>query len=590
MGFGVVSLLNGVFRRMFTSAGLRPASATVDADDTTIHFWAHPSLLQPSSEPPQQRRPVVVLIHGFGPDPTWQWAAQAGPLSRHFDLVVPTLLFFGASATRAPARSDAFQAAALAALLTDGAHLPGLGAGRTVHVVGTSYGGLVAYHLARELHQRGGGVVTTKVALCDSDACKGAEDDRALAARTGVAEVTQLLVPADTRALRRLMAVCAHRPVKYIPECLLRDMLQKYFADKREDKIALIKGITTGEGFQLTPLPQEVLIIWGEFDQIFPVEKAHKMKDQRDRQTKLALAMGFGVVSLLDAVFRRSFTSAGLRPGSAAVDADTTIHFWAHRSLLHSSTATTEHQQQKRPVVVLIHGFGPGPTWQWAAQVGPLSRHFDLVVPTLLFFGASRTSAPARSEATQAAAVAALLTGGGRHHLPGLGPGRPVHVVGASYGGVVAYHLARALLQHQRGGGAVALVGKVVLCDSDMTKGPEDDRALAARGGMQEVTELMVPADTKTMRRVTALSFHRPPKYMPECIARDLLRVRTFSPYIHIYACTKLGEKATVKVIPNSGHLPSQEEPKLFNRVLLEFLLQPSNSNGSATVATAAKY
>ena len=65
-----------------------------------------------------------------------------------------------------------------------------------------------------------------------------------------------------------------------------------------------------------------------------------------------------------------------------------------------------------------------------------------------------------------------------------------------------------------------------MVCNSDLTKGPEDDRALAARGGVEEVTELMVPADTKMMRRLTALSFHRPHKYMPECIARDLLRVR----------------------------------------------------------------
>ncbi|KAL6627355.1 hypothetical protein ACP70R_031081 [Stipagrostis hirtigluma subsp. patula] len=286
MGFGVVSLLNAVFRRMFTSAGLRPGSAVVDADDTTIHFWAHPSLLQPPSSASaataseQQPRPVVVLIHGFGPDPTWQWAAQVGPLSRHFDLVVPTLLFFGASATRAPARSDAFQAAALAALLAGGGHLPGLAASRTVHVVGTSYGGLVAYHLARELHHRGGGAAVGKVALCDSDLCKGAEDDRALAAKGGVAEVTELMAPADTAALRRLMAICAHRPPKYIPECLLRDMLRKYFAHQREEKIALIKGIATGQGFQLVPLPQEVLIIWGEFDQIFPVEKANKLKEK----------------------------------------------------------------------------------------------------------------------------------------------------------------------------------------------------------------------------------------------------------------------------------------------------------------------
>lgn len=281
MGFGVVSLLNAVFRRMFTSAGLRPGSAAVDAD-TTIHFWACPSLLPSSSSSEEkERRPVVVLIHGFGPDPTWQWAAQVGPLSRHFDLVVPTLLFFGASATRAPARSDAFQAAALAALLTGGGHLPGIGR-RTVHVVGTSYGGLVAYHLARALHlHRGDGAIELgKVVLCDSDATKGAEDDRALAAKGGVTEVTELMAPADTKALRRLMALCVHRPPKYIPECLLRDMLRKYFADKREDKIALIKGITTGEGFQLTPLPQEVLIIWGEFDQIFPVEKAQKLKEK----------------------------------------------------------------------------------------------------------------------------------------------------------------------------------------------------------------------------------------------------------------------------------------------------------------------
>ncbi|CAO2174756.1 unnamed protein product [Urochloa humidicola] len=342
--------------------------------------------------------------------------------------------------------------------------------------------------------------------------------------------------------------------------------------------------------------------------------------------------MGFGVVSLLDAAFRRAFTSAGLRPGSAAIDAETTVHFWAHRSLLRpSSTSTAAATDQQRPVVVLVHGFGPGPTWQWKAQVGPLSRHFNLVVPTLLFFGASRMRSPARSEASQAAAIAALLTGGGGRHLPGLAPAghRTVHVVGASYGGIVAYHLARALLQDQRrqpGGGGVA-VGKVALCDSDVTKGPEDDRALAARGGVEEVTELMVPADTKTMRRLTALSFHRPPKYMPECIARDLLRkalegrreekieliegmttaggsqltplplevLIIWGEFDQIFPLEKaykvkekLGEKATVKVFPNSGHLPSQEEPKLFNRVILEFLLQPSSSNGSATVTTAA--
>ncbi|VAH57406.1 unnamed protein product [Triticum turgidum subsp. durum] len=155
MGFGVVSLLNAVFRRAFTSAGLRPSSVAVDAD-TTLHFWAHPSLLS----------------------------------------------------------------------------------------------------------------------------SKGPEDDRALAAKGGVADVTELMVPADTKALRRLMDICAHGPPKYLPECLARDLLRKCFAVQREGKIELIKGIASGHGFQITPLPQEVLIVWGEFDQIFPVAKAHKVKEK----------------------------------------------------------------------------------------------------------------------------------------------------------------------------------------------------------------------------------------------------------------------------------------------------------------------
>uniref|UniRef100_A0A0E0JEK5 AB hydrolase-1 domain-containing protein n=1 Tax=Oryza punctata TaxID=4537 RepID=A0A0E0JEK5_ORYPU len=294
MGFAV-SLLNAMFRRMFTSAGLRPGSAVVDDDGTTLHFWAHSSLL-PSKNgaaaaagsketTTTPRRPVVVLVHGFGPDPTWQWGAQVSPLSRHFDLVVPTLLFFGASTTRAAPRSDAFQAAAIAALLTGGSHLPGLGDGRHLHIVGTSYGGLVARHLARALSTSAGDgkveVEVGKVVLCDSDLVKGAEDDAALAAKGGVAEVTELMAPADGKGLRRLMALCVHRPPKFIPDFLVRDLLRKYFADKREEKIQLIKGIVTEEqDSQLnSPLPQEVLIIWGEFDQIFPVEKAHKVKE-----------------------------------------------------------------------------------------------------------------------------------------------------------------------------------------------------------------------------------------------------------------------------------------------------------------------
>lgn len=339
MGLGVVSLLNAVFRRAFTSAGLRPGSAAVDAD-TSLHFWAHPSLLlpPPSSSGEQngdtgdrRRRPVVVLIHGFGPDATWQWASQVGPLSRHFDLVVPTLLFFGAgSTTKSPDRSDAFQAAAVAKLLT--AHL-GLdlmidGSQQVVHVVGTSYGGLVAYHLAQALAIAAGssglmGNESNKVVICSADLAKGEEDDVALAAKGGVGDVTELMVPADTKALRRLMAICAHGPPKYIPECLARDLLRKYFSVQREEKIQLIKGIASGHGFQISPLPQEVLIVWGEFDQIFPVEKAHKVKEKLGEKARVEVIPSTGHLPHQEnaKLFNKILLSFLLPPPSAAAAA-----------------------------------------------------------------------------------------------------------------------------------------------------------------------------------------------------------------------------------------------------------------------------
>lgn len=87
-----------------------------------------------------------------------------------------------------------------------------------------------------------------------------------------------------------------------------KTLLQYLYSDKVEEKKELIKGITLGnkDKFQLTPLPQvlplsdrqlqqritmssfsflpnlcpisqEVLVLWGEHDQIFPIEKAFEV-------------------------------------------------------------------------------------------------------------------------------------------------------------------------------------------------------------------------------------------------------------------------------------------------------------------------
>lgn len=37
--------------------------------------------------------------------------------------------------------------------------------------------------------------------------------------------------------------------------------------------------------------------------------------------------------------------------------------------------------------------------------------------------------------------------------------------------------------------------------------------------------------------------------------------------------CRQLGEKARVEIVKNTGHVPNGEDPRRFNEILLEFLM-----------------
>uniref|UniRef100_A0A0A9FRU4 AB hydrolase-1 domain-containing protein n=1 Tax=Arundo donax TaxID=35708 RepID=A0A0A9FRU4_ARUDO len=278
---GIAPLLDAYFRRRFAAAGLVEASVPLDGGATTVHCWRFP----PGAE---DARPVLVLLHGFGPPATWQWRGQVGPLSRRFRLLVPDLLFFGGSGTAAPgARSEAHQAEAVAKLVA--AVVP---PGTRVSVAGTSYGGFVAYHMARLL----GPAAVEQVVIASSDLLKADADDRALLRRSGAERVEDVMLPRSPERMRRLLQLAYHRRRRYTPGFVLRDLVQYLYSDKVEEKKELIKGITLGnkDKFQLTPLSQEVLVLWGEHDQIFPIEKAFEVARKLGANARLEVLKDTG--------------------------------------------------------------------------------------------------------------------------------------------------------------------------------------------------------------------------------------------------------------------------------------------------------
>ncbi|CAN6480244.1 unnamed protein product [Victoria cruziana] len=257
--FSLVAFLDGRLRRTFVAAGLELATVRVD-EETTIRCWI-----------PSRRgggKPALLLLHGFGPTPTWQWQHQVAAFSRHLDLYVPELVFFGESTTTSPERSEIFQAECMAGLMRK------LAVDRFC-VAGTSYGGFVAYHVARLYPE-----TVERVIVASSAVNRRAGDDDELLKKAGADDIADVLLPVAPDGLRFLLKLVLFKPPAYIPNFLCNDFIRTMFTDGRPEKLQLLKAITLGKGGRcnIAPLVQEALIVWGKFDQVFPPEKAYELR------------------------------------------------------------------------------------------------------------------------------------------------------------------------------------------------------------------------------------------------------------------------------------------------------------------------
>lgn len=250
------------------------------------------------------------------------------------------------------------------------------------------------------------------------------------------------------------------------------------------------------------------------------------------------------------------------------------------------------------PPLLLIPGFGATAIWQWHAQVGALQKRYRLVVPDLLFFGESRSSRVERTLDAQALAMKELLD---------FLQIDSSHVLGLSYGGFVAYALATQFPNKVR---------KLLLNNSPgpVMRQPEVNDMLKSFQ-VQKVHDLFLPEEYAGIRRLMAVGWHRAPK-VPDWILRDAHRVLysnqvqekhellsqllsllqdpealalhvphptliiwgAHDPVFPLHLAHRLkrhiGSKAQVQVIEQAAHAPNLERPRIFNRIVLEYLEQ----------------
>lgn len=93
-------------------------------------------------------------------------------------------------------------------------------------------------------------------------------------------------------------------------------------------------------------------------------------------------------------------------------------------------------------------------------------------------------------------------------------------IVGTSYGGFVAYHMARMWPER---------VEKVVIASSAVNLKKQDNEGLIKRAKADRVEDVLLPATAEQLRTLMSLSaFKQPPAFLPNFIFNDFISVSLF--------------------------------------------------------------
>lgn len=278
---------------------------------------------------------------------------------------------------------------------------------------------------------------------------------------------------------------------------------------------------------------------------------------------------------------RRRFRRAGLTEAQIELPS-ASVHCWAA-------------QEDERPPLLLLMGFGASVEWQFHPNVRALARHRRLIVPDLLYFGGTVARGTERTIDLQVQVMVELLD-----HL-GI---ERADVAGLSYGGFVALGLTQ---QH------IARVDRTILIASPgQAMQPEDYDAMCRRFDVECMSSVLMPREPDGVTTLMKIAWHNPP-WIPKrmlgqvhahlfsdrvehkrALLADLVGlferrpeyVEPPGPVLLVWGehdaifpvevghrlRRLLGARAQMTVLKSAAHAPQLEHPRRFNRAVSDFL------------------
>lgn len=255
-----------------------------------------------------------------------------------------------------------------------------------------------------------------------------------------------------------------------------------------------------------------------------------------------------------------------------------------------------DSEESQKPPLILLPAFAAETKYSWYKQVVKLSKSFRVITPNLVYFGKSTKHQKSYTIQDQVDAVTLLM-----NHLKL----ERTSIIGTSYGGAIAAEFA---LQN------TGRIEKMILVNGPI-KFIEDSEVqnLIKEHGAKDKLELLVPYDHKHLYKLFKIAYHKVPP-IPRFVFRDIhknlyvagaeekrklirqsdeelekLRTREYKfdfPVLLIWgekdrlAPLSIGQKlkehmgdvAELQTIENAAHMPNYEKPRLYTRLVLDFL------------------
>ncbi|WP_241956832.1 alpha/beta fold hydrolase [Photobacterium sp. NCIMB 13483] len=208
----------------------------------------------------------LLLLHGFGGTAAATWKAEMLQLSKKYHVIAPDLLWFGESYSDNAAQLST-QTNAIWQLV-DTLQL------KKVDVAGISYGGFITYDMMLTPERINKAVIIASPGPLFSD-----DDLDDLVKRTGINSPEELFVPNSGDDVKRLYDNVFIEK-KRIPDFIANQIYLDYFSQWKPQRTQLIKTLPNDrdriQQYDPKKLPQ-ALIIWGQNDQIFPLNSGIKL-------------------------------------------------------------------------------------------------------------------------------------------------------------------------------------------------------------------------------------------------------------------------------------------------------------------------